>query len=390
VGDLLADKNPDSLAKTAATSDRLDLAAIVGQSVNADFAALRAATNAPGKGDALPAFNISDLTKTGADKSPSLTPGDHNETLQVEGKTRQFDVHIPAGYDGKSKLPVMYMLPGLTETKNMMEQYSQMNKVADQKGFAVVYLQALPQSFPGSFGLFKEYSWNLDHGTLTDKDPGYDDLNYFKAVKNSLEGSATIDPHRQYLAGFSEGGEAAQYIAYAMPHTFAGVATVHSTLLDSDPRPRANDPTAMISVLGDDDNILPLKGGHGWFQGGSLLKGYMLITVPRVGESQPLAQAPAWAAADGDHIIAVNNNDDAEITNYSGGSAPVEQIVRHSRFGWLGSQGGQHAWDGGDDGWKAVPDPDLIQDISKLDRHSDPAFDTSRTVADFLLQYSKP
>jgi hypothetical protein len=148
----------------------------------------------------------------------------------------------------------------------------------------------------------------------------------------------------------------------------------------------------MLSILGDDDNILPITGGHGKGEGNWPLKGYLLATVPKVSESKPLAQAPAWAAADGDTQKTTTSTPAADTTVYSGGTAPVEQIVRHShQDGFFSrSKGGQHAWDGGNDGWSAVPQTDYLQDISKIDRHSDPTFDASRTVADFLLQYSKP
>ncbi len=331
---------------------------------------------------------------TGAEAASADAPEnasvDRTQHLQSDGNDREFELHLPRGYDGKSPIPVVYMLHGLTENMDMMRQYSHMDQVADQKGFAVVYLQALPQRFPGTLGLYHENSWNLDHGTLTPKDPHYDDLDYLKAVKAQVGSQVNVDQHRQYLVGFSEGGEAAQYIAHELPKTFAGVGTVHSTLLKSDPRPVSGDPTAMISVLGNDDNVLPLDGGHGWASEGSLLKGFTTITVGKISQSQPLAQAPAWAAADGDNKETQRRENNEDVTDFTGGAAPVEQIVRlaHLKNGhW---QGGQHAWDGGNGGWSAVPDPDLIQRISKWARQPDPDFDTSEVVIDFLSKFSKP
>ena len=390
---LLNETSENKLAQVAPRGDALNLLALSQPSGSGDNNAIfKQPADASSKlSGVLPTLELSDLsapTSTGHDAP--LTPGDHKQTLQVDGQSRQFEVHVPKDYDGKSPLPMVYMMHGLTENIDQMKEYSQMNKVADEKGFGVTYLQAQKQDFPGSLGLYKENSWNLDHGTLTNKDPKYDDLSYFKQVKSTVEGELPVDAHKQYLAGFSEGGQAAQYIAHEMPHTFAGIASVHGTVLDSDPKPRQGDPTAMISILGDDDNVLPLKGGHGFGEGNEPMKGWMLTTVPKVSESKPLAQAPAWAAADGDTQVNTSSANNSEITTYSGGSAPVEQIVRHAHDTATGTVGGQHAWDGGNDGWAAVPNPDLIQKISKLDRHSDPDFDASKTVADFLMNYSKP
>ncbi len=314
-----------------------------------------------------------------------LANGDVRETIRSDGRQRQFELHVPKNYDGKSPLPVVYMMHGITENMDMMREYSQMDKMSDEKNFAVVYMQADKQNFPGTLGIYKENSWNFDHGTLTPRDKSYDDLDYVKDVKAKVEGSIAIDQEREYLAGFSEGGQAAQYLAQKMPDTFAGIASMHGTILDEDPRPGKSNVTPMISILGDDDNILPLKGGHGWFSQGALLKGYLTEIVPKISESRPLAQAPIWAEADGDTVKTVSENSDQKTTLYSGGKAPVEEIIRHSHFGLFGSTGGQHAWDGGNNGTAGEPHPDLIQYISRIDRHSDPAFDASRTVINFLL-----
>lgn len=316
-------------------------------------------------------------------------PADTREQFQLEGKQREFEVHIPKGYDGHSPLPIVYMMHGLTENMDMMREYSHMDRLSDEKGFAVAYLQALPQRFPG-LPFFHENSWNFDHGTLTSKDPSYDDLDYFKAVKSDIEKQLPIDTHREYIAGFSEGGQAAQYIAHEMPGTIAGIASVHGTLLDTDPRPNDNDPTAEISVLGNDDNILPMTGGHGWFSEGALLKGWVLFTVPKVSHSEPLAQSPAWAKADGDKNEQHISTKVEEDTIYTGGRAPVVQIIRfrHKELDGV-KRGGEHAWDGGDGGWQDSH-PDLLTWISRPVRVPDPEFDASEKIADFLLGYRKP
>ena len=318
-----------------------------------------------------------------------LPAGDVRQQVQSDGQQRQFEVHVPKGYDGKSDLPVVYMMHGITENMDMMREYSQMDKMADPKGFAVVYMQAGKEDFPGTLGIYKENSWNLDHGTLTPRDPKYNDVDYMKDVKKTVEGELKIDKDKEYIAGFSEGGQAAQYMAQEMPHQFAGIASVHGTILDKDPKPPtdgSSPPMPMLSILGDDDNILPINGGHGWFSQGVPLKGWLTEIVPKVGQSEPRAQAPDWAAADGDNVKKVEDNADQQTTTYSGGKAPVEQIVRHSHLGWTGSYGGQHAWDGGNNGTAGEPHPDLIQYVSRVDRHSDPSFDASRTVMDFLLK----
>ena len=139
----------------------------------------------------------------------------------------------------------------------------------------------------------------LDHGALTDKVSGYDDLKYIRQVNNQIAQELKVDPAAKYIVGFSEGGGAAQFVAESMPHTFAGVGSVHGTRLESDPKPQFGDKTAFVAVLGDNDNMLPISGGHGVGEGWRPLKGFATITIGKVSESEPLSQKMAWAQADG-------------------------------------------------------------------------------------------
>ena len=40
------------------------------------------------------------------------TPGKHHFTITVHGDTREYYVHIPTRYDGKTSMPVVFMLHG--------------------------------------------------------------------------------------------------------------------------------------------------------------------------------------------------------------------------------------------------------------------------------------
>jgi poly(3-hydroxybutyrate) depolymerase len=257
-----------------------------------------------------------------------------------------------------------------------------MNKLADERGFAVVYMEALKQPMPWPFGSSEAFTWNLDHGTLTPKDPSYDDLTYIKDVDKALSSQLNVDGRGKYLAGFSEGALAAQYVAQQMKGTFAGVALVHGTLLEDDPRPAVGDPTATIVVLGNDDNMFALNGGHGWFQGGSLIKGFMSLNFGKVSKSRPLQQTQAWAQANRCSDPKTVDTKHNTITTYSCQDAPVKQIIRKSHIHNWWYQGGMHAWDGpGQDvhakyGWPVVGEPDRTED-------------TSRQIVDFLFQYEK-
>ncbi|HEY9732016.1 MAG TPA: PHB depolymerase family esterase [Drouetiella sp.] len=309
---------------------------------------------------------------------PHVSAGDNFYTTTIDGNIRHFSVHVPPNYDGTKPIPVVMMMPGMGGSIDQMRHETGMNRAADQRGFAVVYTEALPKPFPGSLGYSKANSWNLAHGSLTERTTGYDDLNYIKQVSNVVSRELNTDNAARYIVGFSEGGSAAQFIAESMPGTFAGVGSVHGTRLASDLKPKYGDKTAFVAVLGDDDNMLPLRGGHGWFDGG-LLKGFTTITMPKVQQSEPLSQKSNWAQADGCGMPIVTDNGKDKKTEFFCPGTHVTEIIRHK---------GQHAWDGlgqnprnyithkPDFGWSFIGEPD-------------PTEDTTRDVLNALLPYRK-
>ncbi len=311
-------------------------------------------------------------------KEKRMTPGDHAYSKILDGNLRAFSIHVPPNYDGTKPIPVVMVMPGMGGSIDQMRHETGLDRAADQRGFAVVYTEALPKSFPGSFGYSKTNGWNLDHGSLTSKSAGYDDLNYIKQVSDAVTKDLNVDPAARYVVGFSEGGGAAQFVAESMPGTFAGVGSVHGTHLNSDLNPKPGDKTAFVAVLGDDDNMLPLHGGHGWFDGG-LLKGFTTITIPKVAQSEPLSQKNVWAQADSCGMPTVTDDGNDKKTEFLCPGSHVSEIIRH---------GGQHAWDGlgqnarnyithkPDFGWSFIGEPN-------------PQEDTTRDILNGLLPYRK-
>ncbi|MBS2004322.1 MAG: hypothetical protein JST44_22635 [Cyanobacteria bacterium SZAS LIN-5] len=329
-------------------------------------------------------------TKTSDQNSPNgapndipdanaLKPGDHLYTTVVDFKTRHYEVHVPPNYNGSKPIPVMMMMPGMGGSIEQMKHETGMNRAADQRGFAVVYMEALPKAFPGTYGQVQSNGWNLSHGALTEKSSSYDDLNYVRQVNSELSRQLKVDPSAKYIVGFSEGGGAAQYVAQSMPRTFAGVGSVHGTRLESDPIPKWGDRTAFIAVLGDDDNMLPISGGHGIGEGWRLMKGFATVTIGKVSESLPLSQKTVWAQADGCGMPIVTDNARNKTSVYVCPGTRVTEIVRH---------GGMHAWDGlgqnpknqitktPDFGWPVIGVPNAKED-------------TTNDVVNALMPYRK-
>ncbi len=260
-----------------------------------------------------------------------------------------------------------------------MERETGMNRLAEEKGFAVVYPIAKPrdQQYLG-----KVYDWNSPGAGLTSPVSGYDDADYIKGILDNLKKDAKIDERAIYAVGFSSGGAFSQHLRGRLPGVFAGVGSVHGTLLGTEAKPKPGDSTAFISVHSDSDHMLPVDGG----------RGLMTIPLPRVADSQPLMQKEVAREANQlDASPKVTVVGDVEITEYprkNSSEAPVKEYL--VRGGWRGGAlagilgrgrdgfPANHAWDGlGEGGWPIV---------GEKNRH----LDTSRLIVEELLKYRKP
>jgi poly(3-hydroxybutyrate) depolymerase len=267
--------------------------------------------------------------------------GNYHFKTVVDHRSREYSVHVPRGYDGHSPLPVMFMLPGVDGSIQSLRSSTQMDRYADRRHFAVVYLQTLSKDFEG---LMSFNSWNLEHGTLSRKVAGYDDLRYVKAVHDRLGKMLSLNPEQEYLVGHSEGGVAAQYIMQKLPF-FTGFASVHGTRRVTDPAPRHGHGAALL-ILARNDAMLPLEGGHGDV--------VTVVGAPLVEESRPLLQKEVWAKANMCGTPKVYHQNGDQITDYHCKSGPVREIIQWNA---------EHPWNAPVD---------------------------SKVVVDFLFPYRKP
>ncbi|MCA9804456.1 MAG: hypothetical protein KC777_20945, partial [Cyanobacteria bacterium HKST-UBA02] len=176
----------------------------------------------------LPALELVDRKSESA-----VTPGKLSTVeLTVDGRKRAYQVYVPENHEGP--LPVVYVLHGVNEgdASGLMDRETEMSRYAEERGFVAVY----PLAEVGEDGLA---SWNSPGAGLTETDPSYDDVNYMKAVVDSVKKDlgVAVDPEDQILAGFSEGGEFVHHLVGRMPGVFSDRAAVHGTLTGSETWP---------------------------------------------------------------------------------------------------------------------------------------------------------
>jgi polyhydroxybutyrate depolymerase len=184
----------------------------------------------------------------------SLPPGVHGRTLEVDGRTRNYLVHVPPASDGARPLPVVLAFHGGATDAAFMVRFCGLNQTADHAGFIVVY--------PNGTGEFDRLlTWNAGTCCGYAKCHQVDDVAFVRAVLDDLQSIATIDRRRVYATGISNGGMMAYRLAAELSDRIAAIAPVAGTLCLEAPRPGR--PVSVIHFHGTLDEFVPFAGGQG-------------------------------------------------------------------------------------------------------------------------------
>ena len=106
-----------------------------------------------------------------------LRPGTHKVLVdqRVSGVRRSYYVHVPAGHDGTTPLPVVVALHGAFSTAREFERESGFSLLADRESFIVVYPQGI-----GLGDLFRH--WNSGHCCGKARKMNLDDVGFVLAA----------------------------------------------------------------------------------------------------------------------------------------------------------------------------------------------------------------
>jgi poly(3-hydroxybutyrate) depolymerase len=175
-----------------------------------------------------------------------LEQGDHWLAVTADGERRAFRVYVPGGAD-RSLAPVL-AFDGVTlfNRQGSMGSINGLDAASERYKFVAIY----PMPKARYFGILA--GWNTPGGFL-DCRPGYDDVEYVRAILTSLGAP------KAYAVGFSAGGQFAHVLAGRLPGTILGVVSVSGTWQATEPRPARG--TAAVIIHGESDPVLPYRGG---------------------------------------------------------------------------------------------------------------------------------
>ena len=175
-----------------------------------------------------------------------------NGTIQHDGGTRNYRVHLPSGYDPAESYPFVYNLHGYTSNASEQEFYTQMNSTSDANGFIVCHPDGL------------QNSWNVGFAGTS----GADDVDFLVTLIDSLAEMYSIDRDRLYSTGMSNGGFMSYKLACEASDVFAAVASVTGSMV----------PTAPAQC--NPDRILPVMQIHGTADATVQYDGTPFVSIP--------------------------------------------------------------------------------------------------------------
>jgi polyhydroxybutyrate depolymerase len=210
----------------------------------AGISALAVFAIACGKGDgnaaAVPVARAQ--TADGCSPARAHSPaGDARGVVMSSGVEREYLLHVPASYDGTTRVPLVLSFHGAGVNAQVMSDLTGLSAAAEERGVIVVY--------PEGTGEPQTRLWSA----LGSPAPVVD-TRFAADLIAQLTATLCVDPARVYASGFSLGGSVALLLACHHPELLASVAAVAS------PYPACQGQVPLLAIHGEDDRFAPYDG----------------------------------------------------------------------------------------------------------------------------------
>ncbi len=256
-------------------------------------------------------------------KRTEITTG----TLEHNGLSRSYIYYAPDNLPEEA--PLVVVLHGFTSSANKIMEYSEMNALAKEKKFAVVYPQGTMDADSNTF-------WNVGydfHADITTDDVGY----IVELVKNMQEKYA-LSATNTFLTGMSNGGEMCYLLACKHPEVFSATAPVAGMML----QPFFTDcnltnPIPVFAIFGTNDDVTNFTGDPNNEDGWGAYPG-IPFTI------HYWAEAIHYTSAQTDTLPDINKNDSSFVVreaylNEQNGNEVLFYKVINGKHDWPGARG---------------------------------------------------
>jgi polyhydroxybutyrate depolymerase len=181
-----------------------------------------------------------------AQNQPHIQVGENARSILSGGQTREYLLYIPAGYDGKTPLPLVVLFHGALMSAKRVMELSDLPKLADEKKFIILAPEGI---FPwAGMGV----SWNYM------QQPGINDVEFVKDLIREIRSKIAIDQRRIYATGYSAGGYLSCRLTCEPSNVIAAIGLVAAFRCPEECK--STRPVPLIAFQGTNDHMLVYPG----------------------------------------------------------------------------------------------------------------------------------
>jgi polyhydroxybutyrate depolymerase len=163
-------------------------------------------------------------------------------------------VRVPPSSDRTQPAPLLIVLHGYTGSGSGQEAYFHLQHEAEQRGFVTAYPDGTKDSRGDRFWNATDACCNFDRRDM-------DDVGYLDGLITAIEAKVTVDPHRIYVAGHSNGGFMSYRLACTHADRIAAIVSLAGATFAKPADCRPSDPVAVLQIHGTADDTIAFKGG---------------------------------------------------------------------------------------------------------------------------------
>lgn len=183
-----------------------------------------------------------------------FTERDLELSLEHDGYTRNFIVHLPEHHERLQNIPLLVAVHGGGGTARDMVGLTKgrFNELADECGFMVVYPQ----------GLGKSWNDGRDDPISYAHENNIDDIGFFSKLISKMIEDYKADPGQVCVTGISNGGFMSVLVSRDLADQVKAIVPVCAAIpLDSKDAHLSAPPMNVLIINGTQDPLVPYNGG---------------------------------------------------------------------------------------------------------------------------------
>jgi polyhydroxybutyrate depolymerase len=168
---------------------------------------------------------------------------------------RPYGLKVPAGYDGRTPIPLVLLLHGYTADGTKQANYFGLPALADKEGFLLAYPDGTRDRLGNRF-------WNATDACCDFFHSGVDDVAYLDAVLDDIVAKYPVDPAAVFVVGHSNGAFMAHRYACDRATRVAAIVTLAGMQWKDQSHCQAESPVSVLHVHGRNDQTIKYEGGY--------------------------------------------------------------------------------------------------------------------------------